>query len=205
MLIMLIGSSCSQDEDPIDVLADTNDGAFTATSPIFTFTASDDAYVIQAGVFDFYMFSDFNRDDSEVYTFIGKFSKLSTCTNNCLEELSISIRDLENSEITSGVQIEESLGVGQYVIGNSADLSFSEVLIEYTNEDGMIFRSNAVDQNVESLFEITSVSDFARNENDQATVKLEVNFNCVLGNIDNVLADIEFNNAKATIAVAYPD
>jgi len=190
--------SCSQDfEDdnpfPEDIISD---------EPVFTFSSNNDFYNIKAGVNDFYMFTDYEQDNLEVYSFIARFAPLSTCTGACDEMLTIKIRDAQAIETTS-TSLEPTLDVGSYNFRGVLDIEFSDILIEYTDQNGNTFATDLIEQNVESFFEIMAVQDYTENENGDPTKILFVTFQCTLKNTENE-DTIEFINANAVIGVAYP-
>ena len=80
---------------------------------------------------------------------------------------------------------------------------FSEVVVEYVNEDGFSFRSVLRPQSDESQFEILEISDFEDNENGEKTRQLKVRFNCVLYGENDL--SMNFENAEVVMAVAYPE
>ena len=62
--------------------------------PVFTTIAKLDGVQLNlvAGDDDFYMFSEFSKDNLDVYTMTGRFAKDANCQNDCQESLSFSIR-----------------------------------------------------------------------------------------------------------------
>ncbi len=62
--------------------------------PVFLVNAELDGVDLNlvAGDDDFYMFSEFSKDNFDVYTMTGRFAKDSNCTVECEESLSFSIR-----------------------------------------------------------------------------------------------------------------
>ena len=62
--------------------------------PVFTANATLDGIDLNlvAGDDDFYMFSEFSKDNFDVYTMTGRFAKDSNCHSDCEESLSFSIR-----------------------------------------------------------------------------------------------------------------
>ncbi|MFK8007984.1 MAG: hypothetical protein AB8H03_16625 [Saprospiraceae bacterium] len=62
--------------------------------PVFTTSAELDGVQLNlvAGDDDFYMFSEFSKDNFDVYTMTGRFAKDTNCQDDCEESLSFSIR-----------------------------------------------------------------------------------------------------------------
>ncbi len=196
ILILFLGLSCSKDDEL--ALSDVY-----SSVPVFTFSANNNAYSIEAGVADFYMFTDYERDSSNVFSFISRFSTLSDCVENCSEELLIKIRDTAPLDNVDSLEISAAITTGSYNFGLAADLDFSVVAIQYTDREGNTYRSDILDQNGEGLFEVLDIQDYDINENGDPTKKLEINFNCILQNPENGEI-IAFNNAHGFIGIAYP-
>ncbi|MEZ4960739.1 MAG: hypothetical protein R2830_13035 [Saprospiraceae bacterium] len=89
-----------------------------------------------------------------------------------------------------------------YEILPADTLQFSNITIEYTDQDGRFFRSDRVEQPAGSYFEITKVEDYDNNEKGQKTKKLTVRFACELW--DESGEKVVFKEGEAVIAVAYP-
>ncbi len=198
LLILTMITACSVDQDD-DFFQDT----IISDEPIFYFSTMDSEYRIEAGKNDFYMFTEYEVDDMNVYSFIARFAKLSTCSFECDEELIIKIRNSESTNLPDIVQINSAVSTGEYTFAGTQELDFSEVVIEYTNSEGVIYSSTLTDRNEDRAFQILSVSDFNLNENGQLTKKLEVAFTCDLVNLDEDM--IHFVNASAVIGIAYPN
>lgn len=83
------------------------------------------------------------------------------------------------------------------------DAVLGKVVIEYIDADG-IFYSSINNENVDfSNFTITSLETYDRNERDQATVILEVQFSTAVTSEAGI--SLEIFGGSGTIAVAYPD
>ena len=99
--------------------------------PVFNFNASLDGQQksFVAGENDFYMFTSFDIDQQNVYTFEGRMAKLQgSCTTDCNESITIRIRDMQvNSSV--GVNIETALQSGSY---NYDDGVGGETIIDTT-------------------------------------------------------------------------
>ena len=80
---------------------------------------------------------------------------------------------------------------------------FSTVAIEYTSTDGTVYRSDLSGQSQQSGFIITKVEPFDRNANDEATLKLTVQFVCTVYEVSGP-GQVALNGS-GVIAIAYPD
>lgn len=78
--------------------------------PVFSVSGAID---ITAGENDFYLFSAFEKDNLDVYSFVARFGKLSTCVADCNEALVIKIRDAQQ-DFGGGVSIDNALFVGDF-------------------------------------------------------------------------------------------
>ncbi|MFT5168217.1 MAG: hypothetical protein ACI8P3_003458 [Saprospiraceae bacterium] len=203
LLVLILGFSCDKKSENESLFADS----IFSSEPIFYFSTNSEEYKIEAGESGFYMFSEYEVDTMNVYSFVARFAKLSTCENQCEEELIIKIRDFQPVNSSSPIAINEALSIGEYSFGGGQNLNFSNILIAYTDQDGTTFRTDLVDQNVESYFQILAVSDFQQNENNQPTKKLDVAFRCTLSSSANGVEGIgiSFEDAQAVIGVAYPE
>jgi hypothetical protein len=80
--------------------------------------------------------------------------------------------------------------------------AFSNVTVNYTDGSGNVYTSNNASQPNNNTFQVTSVSDYENNTNNQPTKMLKVTFNCTLYPVLGGLP-IQATNCTATIAVAY--
>jgi len=81
-------------------------------------------------------------------------------------------------------------------------LSLSNVTVNYTDPNGIQYTSNNSQQPGSSTFQVTSVSNYQKNTNNQQTKMLTVTFNCMLYPLSGG-TPISATNCTATIAVAY--
>ena len=90
ILITLILSSCAKDN---------LDDSFANNQPVFhvNATIAGQEISINAGQNEFFMFTKFDQDSAEVYSFTGQFGKLINCTSDCNESLTVTLRDTEAS------------------------------------------------------------------------------------------------------------
>ena len=79
-------------------------------------------------------------------------------------------------------------------------LPLSQVIITWTAADGTVYTSNNASQPTTSSFEILSVNEGERNENNQTTKKINAKFNCKLF---SGTKSITVNGAEVVISVAY--
>ena len=202
LLLALLSSfiACSKDSDDLisPELDDYND------APVFSFSANEGEYLIQAGVNDFYMFTEYFQDTMGNYSFIGRFAKLPNCSINCNEELSFRISISSASQFPSPDLVNEVFSTTSFDIGNANSTSASgNVWIEYRDQDDVTYRTDLL-ENIESSFNILSIDEYNRNENDEPTKILRVTFDAELKSTESEDI-IFFNNAEAVIAIAYPE
>ena len=74
-------------------------------------------------------------------------------------------------------------------------------MIQYTDSNGAVYRSDLQQQPNSNSFVITSVEDYENNENGDKTKKLHVSSNCILYNLNGNTLNFPF---EGVIAVAYP-
>lgn len=77
---------------------------------------------------------------------------------------------------------------------------FSNVIINWTDENGDVFTSNNILQSAKSNFKIISVEDYDSNEKGEKTKKIRVNFSCEVYNGTRVKT---IANAEAIVCVAF--
>lgn len=78
--------------------------------------------------------------------------------------------------------------------------ALSNVIVNWTDQNGVSYTSDNVLQPISSYFKIIEVSSYKNNENNQMTKKIKIQFKCrVYGNGTYLTID----NAEAIIAVAY--
>ncbi len=102
LFIILLIASCKPEELP-----PVKNG-----NPVFSVSIGSKDII--AGENDFYLFTDYEKDDMEVYSFIARFAKTNDCTVDCKEELLIAIRDAQQTTGAGGVDIENALTIGNY-------------------------------------------------------------------------------------------
>jgi hypothetical protein len=85
--------------------------------------------------------------------------------------------------------------------GGNDSLQLSTVLIQYTDTDGTVYRSDYQEQSSSQFFAIEAIEDYENNENGDKTKKLTVSANCVLYDDNGVPFPFPF---EGVIAIAYP-
>ncbi len=112
LIIILLSNSCQKVELPPPL----------GNEPVFAVngTLQGAEFNITAGEEHFILVSDFRKDTNEVYEFFGRFEK-SDCIQNCMEQLTIKIRDFQVTNIATGVDIETALEPGFYSFDASQD------------------------------------------------------------------------------------
>ncbi len=80
-----------------------------APTPVFYFDGSvnNQPVLIQAGIADYYMYTNFSQDTANVYQFEGKFKQVNCL--NCPNQLRISIRDYKASALNGSIEIDSSI------------------------------------------------------------------------------------------------
>jgi PKD repeat protein len=78
--------------------------------------------------------------------------------------------------------------------------NWTKIALKYRSADGNLYSTALIDQNLNSKFEIVSVSDAGLNENGAKLKKVELKFSALLS---NGIENIEITNGRAFIAVAY--
>ena len=77
------------------------------------------------------------------------------------------------------------------------------ILIQYTDSQGVVWRSDRAAQPASSSFQLIEATPYDPNENGQATYKLRANINCTLYNAN--MQTRTLTNVQTTFAVATPD
>lgn len=85
-------------------------------------------------------------------------------------------------------------------LGVSNPFAFSNVTILWTDNSGIAYTSNNSSQPTTSYFQIISVENYIKNQNNQSTKKLHVKFKCTVYNGNNTHI---IDNGDAVIAVSY--
>ena len=80
---------------------------------------------------------------------------------------------------------------------------FSEVSFIYTDESGVVFRSDLTEQSNQSKFLIEQFMDYVHNDFGSPTKQVNISFDVLLENESGKQIHIE--NGKGTIAIAYPE
>lgn len=191
-----------QEEDPI-----FDPGIYEgdyADSPVFQFTNQSTETEIQAGVKDFYMYATYDFLSNDEVVFNSQFIKLESCSSDCEESLIFYLKSV-NTEYTSGdILNSQAVVLGNYDFSEGQDFLIGNISIQYTSVDGITYRSDLAAQPSESYFIVNAVSDYLKNENNDPTKLVELELSCLLKAIDGEQL-IEFTDATATVAIAFPE
>ncbi|MBL7932891.1 MAG: PKD domain-containing protein [Bacteroidia bacterium] len=77
---------------------------------------------------------------------------------------------------------------------------FSKIIINWTDEQGLVYTSNNFSQPAESYFKIISVEDYQTNEKGEKTKKIHLNFSCKVYNGNHVKT---IKDADAVLSISY--
>lgn len=84
------------------------------------------------------------------------------------------------------------------VVPNAKALSTCTIL--FTDQNGVVYSSNDLQQSVENSFEVVSVEDYKANEKGEPTKKVKIRFSC---NVKNGTSTFRITNGEAVIALSY--
>jgi PKD repeat protein len=104
--------------------------------------------------------------------------------------------------ISSSNRMDYHMSIPKQKIDSNSH-AFSDVTINYTDGGGNVYTTVNSLQPGSSKFQITSVSSYQINLNNQATKMLKVTFKCILYPVVSGPPPIEATNCTAIIAVAY--
>ena len=82
------------------------------------------------------------------------------------------------------------------------DFDFTNIILNYTDSNDVLFSSAFQPQPASSYFEVLSVNEFDFNEQNYPTLQLQVRFDCVLFNAQG--EGLLVRDATASVGVAYP-
>jgi len=87
-----------------------------SNDPVFLVDANlgGDSLKWVAGVDDFYMFTEFSKDNFEVYTLTGRLAKDENCVSDCEESLTFSIRSSLPTTSTATFNIDQAIELGDF-------------------------------------------------------------------------------------------
>ena len=105
-LVVLVFSSCKE----VDLMPPE------VEDPVFSVAATLDGLPLnwQAGEEDFFMFTDFSKDEFDVYSMRGRLAKDVNCTSECEESLSFSIRSSYATPSANDFNIDQAMQVGSF-------------------------------------------------------------------------------------------
>jgi PKD repeat protein len=143
-------------------------------------------------------FGDGNTSSQEApqhtYKWIGSYPVKLTITdaeNHVCESNYIKVVGNDQSSCASNIVIAYQ---------GSRNTSLNGVKIQWTDQSNTVLRSDSIEQQAESYFEILNSEPYAANENGQAGQLLTVRFNALLANGSR---RVWLKSDKATIAVSY--
>lgn len=193
--------SC-QEEDPLtDFNLETDD---YSDAPVFQFSDEGTGVEIKAGVNNFYMFTDYDTTSNGQIVFRSAFRKLENCVSDCEESLKFYFNS-SNSDYSNGdILNNAAISIGEHIYANGQTIIPGEIIVEYTGRNDVTYRTDQITQPNESYFRINSVIDYLKNENSDPTKQIQIELSCILKSVSGEEL-IEFTNASATIAVAYPE
>ncbi len=84
-------------------------------NPVFAVEATLDGrpFQLEAGVADYYLFTEFRNDELDVLSFVGRWEKTSDCSEDCAEQLEIEIRNVEAGLGPLPLDIDRLLALSQ--------------------------------------------------------------------------------------------
>lgn len=121
----------------------------------------------------------------------------------------VSLRVIDNNNDTAYANVNyitsgSNVCTTNYVVLNDTAIAnsngVSNIIVRWTDSNGIEYTSNSNLQPATSYFKIISVSDYHTNEAGQKTKKLHVKFKC---NVYNGTASLPIDNGDAVIVVAY--
>ena len=109
-----------------------------------------------------------------------------------------------NSCINISIRNSQSCNTNFTFYADTASISnpyaLSNTIITWTDNSGAVYTSNNSSQPTTSYFQIISVENYIKNQNNQSTKKLHVKFKCTVYNGNNTHS---IDNGDAVIAVGY--
>lgn len=114
------------------------------------------------------------------------------------------------SDLSQTIEVSKNIAVNttqcaanfNFIITTESNIpQFATAIIEYTDKNGEVWRSNTTKQDASSYFKVLTKNPYLPNEKNQATHRFDVEWNCILSNGSS---KINMNNVKAKIAFAHP-
>lgn len=130
-------------------------------------------------------------------------------TYSAMGRYPVSLRVIDSNNDTAVANINyitsgSNMCTTNYVVVNDSGIAngagYSNIIIKWTDSNGIEYTSNSSLQPSTSYFKIVSASEYHTNEQGQKTKKLHVKFKC---NVYNGTASLPIDNGDAVIVVAY--
>jgi hypothetical protein len=192
--IVLLFSACAKEQVDINV---------GSTAPLFKVNMSIDnleQLLIEAGKEDFYLYTNYLNDSLEGLLHMNsEFSKLDECISDCSLAFAIAINNIPIGEVDA--YFADDADFSKFDIA-SAPESPGHVVLSFTNNDGVEFRTDLGVQNETAAFTIQSIQRYQKNELGQQTKLLRAVFSGTFYN--DVNEQFSVNNGDLVFAVAVP-
>ncbi len=91
---------------------------------------NNDALALEAGLNDFYMYTDLQLSNQNILQFSGAFQKNDLCTEICKEQLKIIIN---NNQEGIGFELDSALYIGNYKLEPSVQIGNSAYIIDFSS------------------------------------------------------------------------
>ena len=118
----------------------------------------------------------------------------------CIEEFCLNMTTEPNNPLSSrAFCATQFTSTEEFVFVPGDTLQNETVLIEYTDESGVIFSSEITPQAQDAFFIIEDFEPFDANEKGNPTIKMEIDFSCKLASADGEV--LKINSAFGIFAV----
>jgi hypothetical protein len=188
------------------------DGSTPVFSSTFTFDGSTQQ-VLTAGV-ESYLFTNYELGTDSVTVYSGTFADPTCYLSNltvCNRQLDFYLRGFTKSTEARPADFSPTIYqfnsenisfdtmIGQ-LIPNSNNVDFGTTAIHWTDENGVIWKSDLLPQ-IDGVFVIESRDAYIPNDRAQKTIKMSVRFKCLLYNNERIAKTLE---GTAVIAIGTP-
>lgn len=187
VFLFCVAAGCKKKEYPVSTT--------TTDNPFYLKLLVDNKPLeITAGKDNYFMYSSFTLDTSNVYKLYTEF-KQAGCSN-CTNSLKILINDTAKSSPSNTININSLLQVRNYqFVAGANDRVQSKIVIEFRDETGKFYTSNHASQPQSSVLEVISVEDYVGDGTNKNVKRAKVKFNCKMfsgsQSIDLVGTDVE--------------
>lgn len=114
---------------------------------------------------------------------------------SCVEEFCMTISGDSSSQTSpSSICATQFTSMEEFVFVPGDTLQLETVLVEYTDESGMIFNSEITPQEANAFFNIQNFESYDPNENGKPTVKIDFDFSCKIASSSGEVLRIESAN-----------